>query len=45
MRNDEEKSQSWWSTVPGTITAIATLITAIGGLIVILQSLGVFKKR
>lgn len=44
MKNDDEKSQSWWSTVPGTITAIATLITAIGGLIVILQSLGVFKK-
>lgn len=43
MGNDEKKSQSWWSTIPGTITAIATLITAVGGLIVILQSLGVFK--
>lgn len=43
MGNDERKSQSWWSTIPGTITAIATLVTAIGGLIVILQSLGVFK--
>ena len=44
MRN-EEKKQSWWSTVPGTITAIATLITAVGGLIVILQSLGVFSNH
>lgn len=43
MENDEKKSQSWWSTVPGTITAIATLITAIGGLVVILQSMGVLS--
>jgi hypothetical protein len=45
MRNGEGQSQSWWSTIPGTITAIATLITAIGGLIIILNSMGVFNKH
>jgi hypothetical protein len=43
MSNGDKESKSWWSTVPGTITAVATLITAIGGLIIILKSVGVFK--
>lgn len=33
-----EDKQSWWSTLPGVITAVATLITAIGGLIIIMRS-------
>lgn len=45
MENNEKEAKSWWSTIPGTITAIATLITAIGGLIVILQATGVFKSH
>ena len=43
MSNGDKESKSWWSTVPGTITAIATLITAVGGLIIILRSVGVFS--
>ena len=43
MSNGDKESKSWWSTVPGTITSIATLITAVGGLIIILRSVGVFR--
>jgi len=35
--------ESFWKTLPGIITAIATLVTAVGGFIVILVQLGVFS--
>ena len=34
----EEKNSSWFSSLPGLLTAGATFITALGGLIVILQA-------
>ncbi len=40
---DDQKS--FWTTVPGIITAIATLITAIGGFIVILNQIGVIGTK
>ena len=40
MVDNKEQNQSWWATLPGIITGMATLITAIGGLIVILNSNG-----
>jgi hypothetical protein len=39
---DETKPQSWWQTLPGIFTALTGMITAIGGLLVILQSGGFF---
>ena len=44
MSENNSNNQSWLSTIPGTITAIATLITAIGGLIVILHNNGCFDN-
>ncbi len=43
MAEDSNGKTSFWATVPGIITAIATLITAVGGLIVILNSVGFFR--
>lgn len=40
---DEQKS--FWTTVPGIITATATLITAIGGFVVILNQIGVIGTK
>jgi hypothetical protein len=40
-----EEHKSFWSTVPGIITAIATLITAIGGFLVVLNQIGVFGSK
>ena len=37
-------SSNWWSTLPGIMTGIATLITATGSLIVILNTAGFFKN-
>ena len=39
---EEPKSQGWWQTVPGILTATAGIITAIAGLIVALNQAGVF---
>lgn len=33
--------QSWWQTLPGILTATATLLTAIGGLLALLAQLGI----
>ena len=38
----ERKRKSFWSTVPGIITAIASLLTAVAALITILYTTGVF---
>lgn len=37
---DEQASQNWWSTLPGMLTASATAITAIGGLVTVLVQAG-----
>ena len=39
---EEPKSQGWWQTVPGILTATAGIITAVAGLIVALNQAGVF---
>lgn len=41
----DEKSTSWWSTMPGLLTAAAAVITAITGLIIGLGQIGVFDGR
>jgi hypothetical protein len=45
MKSEGSENRNWWSTVPGTITAFATLITAVGGLIVILNTNGCLKSE
>lgn len=40
MADDEPKSQSWWQTVPGLLTSLAAVITAIGGLLAVLHQWG-----
>ena len=35
----------WWHTVPGMLTATATIITAVTGLIVALNQIGLFSKK
>ena len=37
-------SKHWWQTLPAIIAGVATLLTAITGLLVTLHQLGVFKK-
>ena len=38
-------SSSWWQTLPGVLTAVAALITAIGGLLAVLLQTGVLHRR
>ena len=35
----------WWQTLPGILTATATIITAVTGLIVALNQMGLFSKK
>ncbi|SDC85466.1 hypothetical protein [Paraburkholderia lycopersici] len=42
--SDQKSTQGWWTTLPGVLTASATAITAIGGLIAILGQQGLFHK-
>jgi hypothetical protein len=44
MKSDGDENKNWWSSVPGALTAFATLITAIGGFIVILNTNGCLKS-
>lgn len=41
---DEQKSQKWWQTAPGLLSATAGLITAATGMIVALHQTGFFDK-
>ena len=41
---EEKNSSSWWTTLPGLITAVATLLTAVGGLVAILNTAHFFDK-
>jgi len=44
MQNQNSEQKSWWSTLPGMITAFAGIITAITGLILALNQVGFFNK-
>lgn len=41
---DRPEGQKWWQTVSGILTAAAAIITAVTGLIVALQQVGVFDR-
>lgn len=43
MSGNEPQKKSFWATAPGLLTAIATVVTAIGGLIAALAAAGVFR--
>jgi hypothetical protein len=45
MAEESPKPQSWWQTLPGVLTAVATIITAATGLIVALNQAGCFPPR
>src|SRR5215467_7572257 len=32
--SDESKAQSWWTTLPGILTGVAAVVTAVSGLII-----------
>lgn len=38
--SDEEKSRSWWQTLPGVITSLTAAVTAVAGLIVAVKQAG-----
>jgi len=42
---EEPRPKSWWSTLPGVLTAIAGIITAVTGLIVTLHQAGFFNGK
>ena len=39
---DDTKAQSWWSTLPGILTAVAGVLTAATGLVAAIKQLGLF---
>src|SRR5437867_13292707 len=41
----EPKSQSWWQTLPGVLTAATGIITAVTGLVVALNQTGFFSRE
>jgi hypothetical protein len=45
MNEEEEDKRKWWQTIPGALGAFAGLITAITGLIIALQQIGVFTPE
>jgi hypothetical protein len=42
---DEKKPQSWWSTLPGVLTAVAAVITAVAGLLAVLHQFRAFEHN
>jgi len=45
MPEEPSKPQSWWQTLPGILTAVAALITAVTGLLAALNQAGVLPRR
>lgn len=41
----DDNSKSWWTTVPGILTGSASLVVAVGGLIVALHQSGLIGER
>jgi len=41
MTDEPEKKQHWWQGLPGVITAVAALLTAVGGVLALLFQYGV----
>lgn len=43
--SEKPKSEGWWHTVPGLLTALAGIITAVTGLLVALHQTGFFARE
>jgi len=43
--SDEEKSKSWWYTLPGVITSVTAAVTALAGLVVAIRQTGWFERQ
>ncbi len=43
MAEESSKPQKWWQTLPGILTAVAAIITAVTGLVIALNQAGVFS--
>jgi len=43
-RNDKSEKSSFWSTLPGCLTGIAAILTALGGIVVALLTAGVMQS-
>src|SRR5215469_5515424 len=44
-QDGQSDSKSWWQTLPGVLTAVAALVTAITGLLVAVHQTGWFDHR
>ena len=42
--SDEEKGRSWWHTVPGILTGVTAIISAVAGLLVAINQTGWFAR-
>jgi len=42
--DDQPRSTTWWQTLPGILTAVAALLTAVGGLILAFHQAGLFDR-
>ena len=43
--SDEEKSKSWWQTLPGVIAGLTAIVTALAGLVVAVKQTGWFGPQ
>ncbi len=43
--SEEEKSRNWWNTLPGIITGLAAVVTALTGLVVAIKQTGWFETQ
>lgn len=43
--SDEKPATSWWQTLPGVLTGIAAVITAVGGLVAVVHQSGLFGRE
>ncbi len=42
--SDEDKSKSWWQTLPGIITSLTAMVTAVAGLVVAVKQTGWLER-
>lgn len=45
MSEPPSETRSWWTTLPGVLTALAALLTAVAGLVAALSQSGLFPER
>jgi len=43
--NERKTGTPWWQTLPGVLTGMAAVITAVGGVITVMYQSGLFDKQ